>query len=40
MEAEGSFPHSQKPATCPYPEQVFTMQEVKCRLYIKNIPFK
>jgi hypothetical protein len=22
MEPEGSLPHSQQPATCPYPEQV------------------
>jgi hypothetical protein len=24
MEPEGSLPHSQEPATCPYPERYFT----------------
>ena len=26
MEPEGSLPHSQDPATCPYPEPIYTVR--------------
>jgi hypothetical protein len=31
MEAEGSLPHSQEPATCPYPELSRTKESVQVR---------
>jgi hypothetical protein len=36
MEPEGSLPHSQEPATCPYPNQknaVFQKLKPKCKVY-------
>jgi hypothetical protein len=35
MEPEGSLPHSQEPATCPYPEQLVLLLLLKfIRLHV------
>jgi hypothetical protein len=38
MEPEGSLPHSQVPATCPYPELARSspFPHIKCNLYLAN----
>jgi hypothetical protein len=38
MEPEGSFPHSQEPATCPYPERMYVYNGFMCVfMYVCNI---
>ena len=35
MEPEGSLPHSQEPAICPYPELKYTYHKIKSHYFIR-----